>query len=143
MADGRNDNGGGPNPIDVGVGARVKLRRTLLGLSQEKLGAALGVTFQQIQKYEKGTNRISASALEAISRFLDVPVSYFYADAGGTADAARGPGFAEDGDALELVRLLRNPEVRELARAFASIEDPKLRKRISDLVRTLTENDGR
>lgn len=128
-----------PNPIDVHVGGRVRLRRTMLSLSQEKLGEAIGVTFQQVQKYEKGSNRIGASRLEAIARFLDVPVSYFFKDAPGMPeDGAKGPGFAEDLDALELVRMLRNPEMRELARAFTSISDPKLRKRILDLVRTLT-----
>lgn len=132
-----------PNPIDVHVGARVKLRRTMLSLSQEKLGEALGVSFQQVQKYEKGANRIGASRLEAIARFLDVPVSYFFKDAPGLEHApARGPGFAEDQDALELVRMLRNPEMRELARAFSSIHDPKVRKRILDLVRTLTGDDA-
>jgi transcriptional regulator with XRE-family HTH domain len=128
-----------PNPIDVHVGARVRLRRTMLSLSQEKLGEAIGVTFQQVQKYEKGSNRIGASRLEAIARFLDVPVSFFFKDAPGMPEAeVKGPGFAEDLDALELVRMLRNPEMRELARAFTSISDPKVRKRILDLVRTLT-----
>jgi transcriptional regulator with XRE-family HTH domain len=128
-----------PNPIDQHVGARVKLRRTMLSISQEKLGEALGVTFQQVQKYEKGVNRIGASRLEAIARFLDAPVSYFFKDAPGRdADPVRQPGFAEDQDALELVRLLRNPETREIARTFAAINDPKIRKRILDLVRTLS-----
>jgi transcriptional regulator with XRE-family HTH domain len=128
-----------PNPIDVHVGARVRLRRTTLSLSQEKLGEALGVTFQQVQKYEKGSNRIGASRLEAIARFLEVPVSYFFKDAPGQASPS-GPGFAEDPDATELLRILRNPETRDLAKAFSGIQDPKLRKRILDLVRTLTEN---
>ena len=100
-----------PNPIDVHVGSRVKLRRTMLSISQEKLGDALGVTFQQVQKYEKGTNRIGASRLEAIARFLDVPVSYFFKDAPGE-DGPR-PGFSEDADAIEVVRVLRNPEARK------------------------------
>jgi transcriptional regulator with XRE-family HTH domain len=69
---------GKPNPIDVHVGARVRLRRTLLGLSQEKLGEAIGLTFQQVQKYERGANRIGASRLFDLSRVLDVPISYFY-----------------------------------------------------------------
>jgi transcriptional regulator with XRE-family HTH domain len=130
-----------PNPIDVHVGARVRLRRTMLSLSQERLGEAIGVTFQQVQKYEKGSNRIGASRLEAIARFLDVPVSYFFKDAPGMPEeGVKGPGFAEDQDALELVRMLRNPELRELARAFSSIADPKVRRRILDLVRTLTDD---
>ena len=130
-----------PNPIDVHVGSRVKLRRTMLSISQEKLGEALGVTFQQVQKYEKGTNRIGASRLEAIARFLDVPVSYFFKDAPG--EDGKRPGFAEDADALEVVRVLRNPEAREIVRAFSSIDDPKLRKRILDLVRTLVDQNER
>jgi transcriptional regulator with XRE-family HTH domain len=130
-----------PNPIDIHVGARVKLRRTMLSLSQEKLGEALGVTFQQVQKYEKGANRIGASRLEAIARFLEVPVSYFFKDAPGMPEATgQQPGFAEDNDTMELVRMLRNPELRELARAFSAISDARLRKRILDLVRTLTES---
>ena len=129
-----------PNPIDVHVGSRVKLRRTMLSISQEKLGDALGVTFQQVQKYEKGTNRIGASRLEAIARFLDVPVSYFFKDAPGE-DGPR-PGFSEDADAIEVVRVLRNPEAREIVKAFSSIEDPKVRKRILDLVRTLVDQNS-
>lgn len=66
-----------PNPIDVHVGSRIRLRRNMLGLSQEKLGENLGITFQQIQKYEKGTNRVGASRLQAISAILNVPVSFF------------------------------------------------------------------
>ena len=69
---------GKPNPIDVHVGTRVRLRRTLLGLSQEKLGDAIGLTFQQVQKYERGANRIGASRLFDLSRVLDVPIAYFY-----------------------------------------------------------------
>src|SRR5256886_11431737 len=69
-----------PNPIDVHVGSRVRLRRNMLGLSQEKLGEAIGLTFQQVQKYERGANRIGASSLHDLSRVLDVPVSFFFAD---------------------------------------------------------------
>lgn len=69
---------GSPNPVDIHVGSRVRLRRTLLGMSQEMLGDAIGLTFQQIQKYERGTNRISASRLYDLSRALDVPVSFFF-----------------------------------------------------------------
>ncbi|MCB1490706.1 MAG: helix-turn-helix transcriptional regulator, partial [Rhodobiaceae bacterium] len=94
-----------PNPIDIHVGSRVRLRRLLLGMSQERLGEQLGLTFQQVQKYEKGTNRIGASRLEAIARFLDVQVSYFFKDAPG--EDGKRPGFAEDADALEVVRVLR------------------------------------
>src|SRR5256885_4646469 len=76
---------GKPNPVDVHVGARVRLRRTLLGMSQEKLGDAIGLTFQQVQKYERGANRIGASRLYDLSRVLDVPVSYFFEEFGETS----------------------------------------------------------
>lgn len=72
-----------PNPIDIHVGSRIRLRRTMLGMSQEKLGESLGITFQQIQKYEKGTNRVGASRLQNISQILNVPVSFFFEDAPG------------------------------------------------------------
>src|ERR1700689_2171940 len=76
----RRGKGGGPNPVDVHVGARLRLRRTLLGMSQEKLGEAIGLTFQQVQKYERGANRVGASRLFDLSRVLDVPVSFFFDD---------------------------------------------------------------
>src|ERR687886_1196704 len=103
----------GPHPADVHVGARVRLRRTLLGMSQEKLGKALGLTFQQVQKYERGANRIGASRLNELSRILDVPVSFFFDD----TDPVRAP--AADGVAGPPVEelkadLLRRPEALEL-----------------------------
>ena len=83
-----------PNPIDIHVSSRIRLRRTMLGMSQEKLGEALGITFQQVQKYEKGTNRVGASRLQNISTTLNVPVSFFFEDApeqgAGTKNAAEG-----------------------------------------------------
>lgn len=77
-----------PNPIDIHVGSRVRLRRNMLGMSQEKLGEHLGITFQQIQKYEKGTNRVGASRLQAIASVLKVPVAFFFEDAPGPEAAA-------------------------------------------------------
>src|SRR6478735_375235 len=95
-----------PSPIDVHVGTRVRLRRTLLGMSQEKLGEALGLTFQQVQKYERGVNRIGASRLFDLSRVLDVPISFFFDDMPGTVGgsqsfARRVSGFAEAQDGFE------------------------------------------
>src|ERR1043166_6677295 len=105
-----------PNPIDVRVGARLRLRRNMLGLSQEKLGEAIGLTFQQVQKYERGANRIGASRLYELSRILDVPVSFFFDD----PDPVRAPamGFAEPpAEAIESDPLYK-PETRELVRTY-------------------------
>ncbi len=123
-----------PNPIDVHVGSRIRLRRNMLGLSQEKLGESLGITFQQIQKYEKGTNRVGASRLQAISAILNVPVSFFFEDAPGSSNQA---GFAEDNEATYVVYFLNSNEGVQLTRAFTKISDPKVRRKIIDLVKSL------
>ncbi|MBN9045017.1 MAG: helix-turn-helix transcriptional regulator [Rhizobiales bacterium] len=131
-----------PNPIDVHVGSRIRLRRNMLGLSQEKLGENLGITFQQIQKYEKGTNRVGASRLQAISAILNVPVSFFFEDAPGSGVAGQA-GFAEDSDATYVVDFLNSNEGVQLTRAFTRISDPKVRRKIIDLVKSLAaENDS-
>ena len=122
-----------PNPIDLHVGSRVRMRRMLLGLSQEKLGEALGVTFQQVQKYEKGMNRIGASRLQDIAKILDAPPSFFFEDAP-TATGEIQPGFAEGKSAGFVVEFLSTVEGLQLNKAFATIKDPKVRKRIVDLV---------
>ncbi|MBO0903685.1 helix-turn-helix domain-containing protein [Jiella sonneratiae] len=124
-----------PNPIDTHVGSRVRLRRTMLGMSQEKLGEALGITFQQVQKYEKGSNRIGASRLQHISDVLNVPVAYFFEDAPGSAAPSRS-GMEETGSDY-VVDFLSTSEGLQLNRAFVKIPDPKVRKRVIDLVRTL------
>ena len=127
-----------PNPIDIHVGGRIRLRRNILGLSQEKLGEQLGITFQQIQKYEKGTNRVGASRLQEISSILEVPVSYFFEDApGGTSSS----GFAEDNQTTYVVDFLSSAEGLQLNRAFARIQNPKVRRKIIDLVRTLADDE--
>ncbi|MFK0683972.1 helix-turn-helix domain-containing protein [Ochrobactrum sp. BD67] len=123
-----------PNPIDVHVGSRIRLRRNMLGLSQEKLGENLGITFQQIQKYEKGTNRVGASRLQAISAILNVPVSFFFEDAPGSSNQS---GFAEDNEATYVVDFLNSNEGVQLTRAFTKISDPKVRRKIIDLVKSL------
>ncbi|MBE0694471.1 MAG: helix-turn-helix transcriptional regulator [Aquamicrobium sp.] len=127
-----------PNPIDVHVGGRIRLRRNMLGMSQEKLGEHLGITFQQIQKYEKGTNRVGASRLQAIASILEVPVAYFFEDAPGGTPAE---GFAEESQTAYVVDFLSSTEGLMLNRAFARIGDPKVRRRIIDLVRTLADED--
>lgn len=113
-----------PNPIDVHVGSRVRLRRMMLGMSQEKLGEHLGITFQQIQKYEKGTNRIGASRLQAIARVLSVPVAFFFEDApgsGGEIESAPMVDVTFDAATLEITRLVQamTPEQRHSIRQIA------------------------
>ncbi|QIB36176.1 helix-turn-helix domain-containing protein [Ancylobacter pratisalsi] len=124
-----------PNPIDKHVGSRVRMRRMMVGMSQEKLGENLGITFQQIQKYEKGTNRIGASRLQNISNVLGVPISFFFDGApnGGTSLA----GFAEDASPAFVSDFLATSEGIALTRAFLKIPDAKVRRRIVDLVEAL------
>lgn len=131
----------GPHPIDVHVGARVKLRRMIMGMSQESLGKALGLTFQQIQKYEKGVNRVGASRLFELSRLLEVPVQYFYDDYGDMIGAP-APGFAESAGGDGFMALVNSPEGIELCRYFAAINDPHVKKRVLDLVKTIAETEG-
>jgi transcriptional regulator with XRE-family HTH domain len=129
-----------PSPIDVHVGSRVRLRRTLLGMSQEKLGEALGLTFQQVQKYERGVNRIGASRLFDLSRVLDVPIGFFFDDMppemGGSERRRRFTGFQESQDGFEDDTLHRR-ETLELVRAYYRITDASVRKRVFDLIKSL------
>ncbi|MEP0321640.1 helix-turn-helix domain-containing protein [Bauldia litoralis] len=128
-----------PNPIDIHVGSRVRLRRMMLGMSQEKLGESLGITFQQIQKYEKGTNRIGASRLQNIARVLSVPVSFFFEDApGGEPEAG---GMAEQQSASYVVDFLSSSEGIQLNKAFVTIKDAKLRRKVIDLVRAIAGSE--
>jgi transcriptional regulator with XRE-family HTH domain len=127
-----------PNPIDIHVGSRVRLRRITLGMSQEKLGGRLGITFQQIQKYERGTNRVSASRLQEAARALGVPAAYFFEDAPGDAPAIVGDterGFSA------IVAFLLTPEGVGLNRAFSRIRDSKIRRRMIDLVKAIARDD--
>ena len=127
-----------PNPIDAHVGTRVRLRRMLLGMSQEKLGEHLGLTFQQVQKYEKGVNRIGASRLFDLARVLGVPVQFFYDQAPADAiDASPQPGFAEQPTESYVIEFLSTREGLELNKAFVRITDPKVRRSVVDLVRSL------
>jgi|SRR6478735_8970448 transcriptional regulator with XRE-family HTH domain len=136
-----------PSPIDVHVGGRVRLRRTLLGMSQEKLGDALGLTFQQVQKYERGVNRIGASRLFDLSRVLDVPIGFFFDDmpdalggGGGSSTARRSFGLAEQQEGFDDETLHRR-ETLELVRAYYRISDPSVRKRVFELIKSLTPSD--
>jgi transcriptional regulator with XRE-family HTH domain len=130
-----------PNPIDVHVGSRIRLRRNMLALSQEKLGEAIGLTFQQVQKYERGANRVGASRLHELSRVLDVPVSFFFDD----LDPVRAPalqGFSESpGEGFDSDPL-RKRETLELVSAYYEIEDVVLRRRLFDLVKALVATTG-
>ncbi|WP_108681918.1 helix-turn-helix domain-containing protein [Methyloceanibacter sp. wino2] len=128
-----------PNPIDAHVGSRVRLRRMLLGMSQERLGDSMGLTFQQVQKYEKGANRIGASRLYHISKILGVPVGFFFEEAPNIEENAATPGMAEPESEAFILDFLNTREGLELNRAFTKIPDPKVRKSIVDLVRALIE----
>ncbi len=129
-----------PNPVDVHVGSRVRYRRMIIGMSQEKLGEKMNLTFQQIQKYEKGTNRIGASRLFQLSKILEVPVGYFFEDAfASTAPAHASQGLHEPAQEGFLLDFLNSREGLDLNRAFAKIHDPKVRRRVIDLVRALSE----
>ncbi|MBB5665548.1 transcriptional regulator with XRE-family HTH domain [Rhizobium leguminosarum] len=124
-----------PNPIDIHVGSRIRLRRTMLGMSQEKLGESLGITFQQIQKYEKGTNRVGASRLQNISNILNVPVSFFFEDAPGENSGTAGG--METSSSNYVVDFLSSSEGLQLNRAFVKISDPKVRRKVVELVKAL------
>lgn len=131
----------GPRPVDVHVGARLRLRRTLLGVSQEKLGEAVSLTFQQIQKYERGANRIGASRLFEFSRILDTSISYFFedmpksvADSYKTETRGLSDQIQEDIDGDPMARR----ETLELVRAYYKIDDSLVRKRIYELVKAVS-----
>ena len=141
------------SPIDSHVGARIRLRRTLMGMSQERLGDALGLTFQQVQKYERGVNRVGASRLFDLSRVLDVPISFFFDDMpealANTHGVAPGPlgtrrsfGFADKQDGFgggpgSADDALNRRETLELVRAYYRITDPSVRKRVFELIKSL------
>ena len=133
---------GKPHPIDVHVGARVRLRRTLLGMSQEKLGEAIGLTFQQVQKYERGANRIGASRLFDLSRILDVPVSFFFDDAPETdLESYHYEGVEEEPQLIEIDPMAKK-ETLDLVRAYYKVSDPAVRKRIFELTKSLANAYG-
>ena len=147
----RTDKEARPSPIDVHVGSRIRLRRTLMGMSQERLGEALGLTFQQVQKYERGVNRVGASRLFDLSRVLDVPISFFFDDMpetlasnyGGMAAvrAGRASGFADSQDSFNDDTLNRR-ETLELVRAYYRITDAAIRKRVFELIKSLVPDAG-
>lgn len=141
---------GEPNPIDVHVGNRIRLRRTLLGLSQEKLASLLGLTFQQVQKYERGMNRVGASRLWDLSRVLEVPVNFFYEDMDKTIASQSPRMFSlidsqpeylqEDDDAVYDADPMQKKETIELVKAYYKISNRKAAKHMFDLIVTMSKS---
>ena len=129
-----------PNPVDKYVGSRVRMRRIMLGMSQEKLGEALGLTFQQVQKYEKGTNRVGASRIQQISEILQVPVSFLFE--GGPSGLASVDNIADASSPAYISDFLATSEGLALTRAFTRISDAKLRRSIVDMVEQIAAREG-
>ena len=125
-----------PNSIDVHVGTRVRMRRQLVGMSQEKLGELLGITFQQVQKYEKASNRISASRLHHVAQILDVPVQYFFED----LPSQGGSGFAEDGDGGSFTHMLASGDMLNHVKTLNEITEARLRKLATSIVKLIADS---
>ncbi len=132
------------HPVDVYVGKRLRLKRTLQGLSQEAIGNAIGVTFQQIQKYERGINRMGASRLHDFARALGVPVSYFFEGySADNANAENAYGMAEGtAPAFQGADPMNNRETIELMRSYFRIKNPTQRKRVLDLVKSMADSEA-
>jgi len=128
-----------PNPVDLYVGGRIRMRRRTLGVSQEKLAEDLGLTFQQVQKYERGANRVSASKLYEIARSLSAPVSFFF---DGLTDPQAGPGGSDAAVDNFVHDFLMTNEGVELASIFPKIKRAKVRRRLLDLVRTMADEEA-
>ncbi|MBO9708825.1 MAG: helix-turn-helix transcriptional regulator [Caulobacter sp.] len=125
------------HPVDLYVGARLRIRRKVLGLSQTQLADALGITFQQVQKYERGANRISASKLYEAARLLESPVSYFFEGLDETAGSDNG----DDGFAQRMTQFIATPEGLELAALFPRLNDRRLRRRVVELVKAMVDDE--
>jgi transcriptional regulator with XRE-family HTH domain len=140
---GRMASKGHPNPVDVHVGARMRLRRTLLGLTQEGVADRLGLTFQQVQKYERGTNRISSSRLFDLCRIFDVPIAYFFDEMGN--DVAKQSPATLQGKAPSKVEMDVDPAARretlELVRAYYGIPDQQIRQRLTNMIRSIAASE--
>jgi len=139
-----------PDPIDIHVGARLRMRRNLVGLSQEQLGKSLGLTFQQIQKYERGINRMGSSRLFQVAKTLAVPIAYFFEDLPSSLDLPSQVGFAENEqapvDGMPASEkgdydILRRRETLELVRAYYRIQDAKQRRTVYDLIRSMADEE--
>ncbi len=129
-----------PDPVDVHVGGRLRMRRMLVGMSQEKLGESLGLTFQQVQKYEKGTNRIGASRLYKISQILSVPVNFFFDNIPSEENRQNHYGFSENSSDNFAYDFMNSAEGFQLGQAFSLIKDVRIRRRVIDLVRSISDN---
>ena len=127
---------GVPDPVDVHVGARIRTRRLLLGMNQETLANALGLTFQQVQKYEGGSNRVSASRLAEMAEVLGVPIAYFFND----LEMAGDPAEAEEAEFREM---LQRPDGIELIRWYYAIADPEVRRQFLEMVKTVAQSQQR
>ena len=144
---GRMASQGFPNPIDVHVGRRIRQRRTLLGMSQEKLAEAIGLTFQQVQKYERGGNRVGSSRLFDLTRVLDVPISYFFEEMEAGV-AAKSPSQLMGVPASKMQKVAAEPdpltkrETLELVRAYHKIAEPRVRKRMFELTKAIAKAAG-
>ncbi|MGH1350708.1 MAG: helix-turn-helix domain-containing protein [Methyloligellaceae bacterium] len=138
------ENGGvkKPNPIDIHVGSRLRLRRMMLGISQEKLGDRLGLTFQQIQKYEKGTNRIGASRLFTLAQVLDVNVQFFFDEFVSSGENGANGDSAQPEKESYVLEFLNSREGLELNRAFVQIPDQKVRRKLIELVRAMAQEEA-
>jgi transcriptional regulator with XRE-family HTH domain len=130
-----------PNPIDKYVGSRVRMRRMMISMSQERLGERLGITFQQVQKYEKGTNRIGASRLQQIATVLSVPVAFFFE--GAPVPDPSGSGMLEPPSPVYVSEFLATSEGLALTKAFMKVKDSKVRRRIVDLVEAIVAEERR
>jgi transcriptional regulator with XRE-family HTH domain len=128
------------HPVDVHVGSRIKHQRTMSGISQDKLGKELGLTFQQIQKYEKGANRVGASRLFQISKILNVAVAFFFEEMPSAISPQYAGGMAEEAEGFEHNTLSKR-ETLELVRAYYKIEDPEIRKRVFELIKSVSGQD--
>jgi transcriptional regulator with XRE-family HTH domain len=129
----------GPNPVDLHVGARIRMRRKLLGVSQERLADELGLTFQQVQKYERGANRVSASKLYEIARALQTSVAYFFEGLADTGDHGLDGEGPENREFMH--ELVMTPEGLELASLFPKLKRGRVRRRVLDLVKALAEDE--
>lgn len=127
-----------PHPVDIHVGRRLRSRRTILGMSQEDIGDSVGITFQQVQKYERGLNRIGSSRLYEFATLLGVGVSYFFEE---LADGDKKENALSDGEFLFEHEKLNNKEVMSLVRSYYAIDDPKIRKKVLSLVKAIAASD--